>query len=168
MSVGSSAEMHARPHVSQHRVTVSSFDGTFIHYDGASTWKGDSGGALLFEEGCVVGLHLEVIDDKPTLESPKLSPRAGGGAKRLRGACGEPASHADVELASRADVEPASRADVAAVAAAVVRVDSDVSAISKALGQVSLAASSQAKVCRALLLSHPAVLEAVERARVAA
>ena len=66
MSIGSGEVLGAPPQISQHRVNVTGLDQDgFFLYDGASTWRGDSGGALLFEEGFVVGLHLEVVDDKP-------------------------------------------------------------------------------------------------------
>ena len=91
MSIGSSAALEARPQISQHRVSVSGLDREgFFLYDGASTWRGDSGGALLFEEGCVVGLHLEVVDDKPALVTGAQLPshlggKGGGGTlKALR------------------------------------------------------------------------------------
>ena len=122
MSIGSSAELASMPRISQHRVHVTSCDDKYICYDGTSTWKGDSGGALLFEEGCVVGLHLGVIDDKPEPALP-ISPHASSGTLK-RGHGG----------GARAPDR-------------------------------SLAASSSAKICRALLLSHPAVREAVEAAR---
>ena len=65
-----------------HAVTVSSCHGASFYYDGASTWGGDSGAALLFEEGCVVGMHQEVLDDKPEV-SPSAG-LAGAGSKRSR------------------------------------------------------------------------------------
>ena len=88
MEGGVGAHCHAAaPATSVHKVTVSRVeeDGATFLYDGASTWCGDSGAALLFAEGTVVGMHLEVIDDNPNL-SPAGG--AGGGArgasKRLR------------------------------------------------------------------------------------
>jgi hypothetical protein len=136
MSIGSSAVLEGRPCISQHWVTVTSCDDNFICYDGASTWKGDSGGALLFEEGYVVGLHLEVVDDKPELEVPVLSPAAlnCGSSKRGRSAGGALASDHQVL---------------------------DFAAVSDVLERISVAASSSAKLGRALLLSHPAVKKAV-------
>jgi hypothetical protein len=88
MSIGSGAALEAPPQISQHRVSVSGLDRDgFFLYDGASTWRGDSGGALLFEEGSVVGLHLEVVDDKPALPFGIPQPRhyKGGGTLRALG-----------------------------------------------------------------------------------
>lgn len=136
MSIGSSAELASMPRISQHRVHVTSCDDKYICYDGTSTWKGDSGGALLFEEGCVVGLHLEVIDDKPEPALP-ISPHASSGTLKRGHGGGARAPDRSLEVA----------------------------AVSEALERVSVAASSSAKICRALLLSHPAVREAVEAAR---
>ena len=131
MNIGSSVALGAPPQISQHRVSVSGLDRDgFFLYDGASTWRGDSGGALLFEEGFVVGLHLEVVDDKPTLSSGMPQHRhygsKGGGTLKA--------------------------------------LSKDVAAVSDAVERVSEAASSSSKVCRALLLTHPRVLDAVAAA----
>ena len=48
-------------------------------YDGAATWPGDSGAGLLFDEGFVVGMHLEVVDDRPDLPSLRSA-----GSRHLR------------------------------------------------------------------------------------
>lgn len=52
------------PQIMQHRVSVASCDDESLLYDGP-TWSGDSGAALLlFDESFVVGMHLEVLDEK--------------------------------------------------------------------------------------------------------
>ena len=130
MSIGSGVALGPPPQISQHRVNVSGLDRDgFFLYDGASTWRGDSGGALLFEEGYVVGLHLEVVDDKPELPSgvnPRHFGGKGGGTLKA--------------------------------------LSKDVAAFSDAIDRVSEAAGSSSKVCRALLLTHPRVLDAVKAA----
>lgn len=98
MSIGSSAELESEPRISQHRVHVTSCDDTYICYDG-TTWKGDSGGALLFEEGCAVGLHLEVVDVKPNPELP-VSPCASGGTAKRGPSGGARASDRSLEVAA--------------------------------------------------------------------
>ena len=143
MSIGISAALEGGPCVSQHRVTVISCDDKYICYDGASTWRGDSGGALLFEEGYVVGLHLKVIDDKPELEQPVISPLASSSFKRGRNADGGALASCDHGML-------------------------DIAAVSDAFERISVAVSSSAKICRALLLSHPHVREAVALAEVTA
>jgi hypothetical protein len=82
-----------KPPYSVHAVTVSSCDagGALFCYDGAAAWAGGSGAALLFEEGCVVGMHQEVLDDKPEVVSPTVAE-----AKRVRGQDQE-ARHSQVE-----------------------------------------------------------------------
>ena len=105
-----------------HAVTVSRLDPSNSHfyYDGASTWQGGWGAALLFEEGCVVGMHQEVCGD----DKPEVSPPAGGGtggaSKRGR----------------------------------------DQLQLEECIERLSVASSSQAKMCRALMLS--VVRDAVE------
>ena len=126
MGIGVGKELRDSPTITQHRVNVTSCDdGTFFLYDGGSTWRGDSGAALLFEDGVVVGMHLEVVDDKPM---GYVSPR--GGVKRDR------------------DGHPVKRR--------VAAVEGQQLALEAAVESVSVAASSQAKVCRALLLLLPA------------
>ena len=127
MSIGSSTMLKVGPQVSQHRVNVSRIAESHFLYDGASTWRGDSGGALLFEEGCVVGLHLEVVDDKP-----ELAPVGGGGGGVKKDS--------------------------------LVKLRKDFGGIARALDSVSEAASSASKVCRALLLTHKDVLDAIDAA----
>jgi hypothetical protein len=134
MSIGSSTELEDAPRVSQHRVTVTSVDKKYISYDSASTWRGDSGGALLFDEGFVVGLHLEVIDDKPARVS--YAPSGGGGGGGGGGGSKRRAAAGGLDFTS----------------------------IGEALERMSDSASSSAKICCALLLSHPSVRRAVEDA----
>jgi hypothetical protein len=117
VSMGVGPSLHhppVPPSCSVHAVTASSCNlgGAFFYYDGA-TWSGDSGAALLFEEGQVVGMHQEVLelDDKP-----EASPPARAGTKRAR---------------SKARL----------------------SQVERQLEEVSVASSSHAKVCRALLLA---------------
>jgi hypothetical protein len=64
MGVGYGKMHRMPPHIMQHRVSVVSCDDVSFLYD-APTWAGDSGAALLlFEEGLVIGMHLEVFDEK--------------------------------------------------------------------------------------------------------
>ena len=58
-----------------HRATINSYDASHILYDGAETWAGDSGGALLIEDGFVIGMHQEVIDSS---DFQYAAPHAGG------------------------------------------------------------------------------------------
>jgi hypothetical protein len=83
MGVGVGAHHSMAPTYSVHAVTVTTYTpgDAFFCYDGAATWAGDSGAALLFEEGCVVGMHLEVLDDMP---EEVVSPSAGARGKRSR------------------------------------------------------------------------------------
>lgn len=78
MGLGVSRELGERHVCSQYSVNVTSSTDTFIMYDGASTWAGDSGAALLFEEGFVVGMHHEVITAQPTLERGVVSSPTSG------------------------------------------------------------------------------------------
>ena len=84
------------PAYAVHRACITSFDESRILYDGAETWTGDSasGGALLFEEGCAIGMHLDVVETKPSFESDSSAslPIAGGLKRR---------THADIELHER-------------------------------------------------------------------
>jgi hypothetical protein len=148
MAVGQSKELDTVPLISQHSVNVTSSSEKHFFYDGASTWKGDSGAALLFEEGEVVGLHL-VVDDKPSLLKP--STQFSGGSKRGRQKNGDGGGSGGLE-------------GVAHLSAAISNLGSNAEAFSAELDNVSVAASSQAKVCQALLLSHPDVLNAVHAA----
>jgi len=149
MAVGQCKELKTAPLISQHSVNVTSSNERHFFYDGASTWNGDSGAALLFEEGEVVGLHLQVVDDKPSLLKP--SSLFLGGAKRGRKNNGGGGGSGGLE-------------GVAHLNTAISNLGSDVEAFSAELDNVSVAASSQAKVCQALLLSHPDVLNAVHAA----
>ena len=77
MGIGSAQELGAAtPAVSVQRVSITSVEAAHFTYDGAATWAGDSGAGLLFDEGYVVGMHLEVIDAKPALKGKRL--RGGG------------------------------------------------------------------------------------------
>lgn len=131
MGIGSSAAVGEQAYA-VHRASITSCSDAHILYDGAETWAGDSGGALLFfEDGCVVGMRLGVFDAKPALDgAAPPSPAAGGSGTK--------------------------RAKWAANAAART---------TEALELRSAASSSHGKVCRALRLTHPRVLSAVESAR---
>ena len=75
MGIGSAQELGAvSPTVSVQRVSITSVDAAHFTYDGAATWAGDSGAGLLFDEGYVVGMHLEVIDAKPAHKGKRLRP----------------------------------------------------------------------------------------------
>ena len=80
MGIGRTRALMEAPTLSVHRTSITSFNASHIVYD-ASTWPGDSGSGLLFEEGFVIGMHQEVIDDKP--ERPPPSPRTASCATRL-------------------------------------------------------------------------------------
>jgi hypothetical protein len=82
MGIGSSAASEEAYAV--HKASITSVSATHILYDGAETWAGDSGGALLFEDGFVIGMHLEVFDAKPALDGVLSPPAAGGATKRTR------------------------------------------------------------------------------------
>ena len=74
MGIGSSSSAAAGEQAyAVHRASITSCTAEHILNDGAETWAGDSGGALLFEDGVVVGMHLEVFDARPELSG-------GGGA----------------------------------------------------------------------------------------
>jgi hypothetical protein len=90
------------PQIMQYRVSTVSCDDKSITYDGA-TWSGDSGAALLFDEGLVVGMHLEVLDEKGELHvppTPKFKKRArvvtGEEVDRLHAAASVASSHGKV------------------------------------------------------------------------
>lgn len=71
MNIGNrSSAPKGSPPYSVHAACVSVVGDEIICYDGADTWAGDSGGALLIEEGCVIGMHLGIDD-------AKLEPRGG-------------------------------------------------------------------------------------------
>jgi hypothetical protein len=154
MGIGLGMELHGGLPISQHSVNVTSRDGAFFLYDGESTWRGGSGAALLFEEGLVIGMHLEVVNDKPGY----VSQRATRGRKRTRE--GEPVEEHGASAVGR-QTEPLALED------RIAAVEGDHLALEAAVEGVSVAASSQAKVCRALLLSHATVRAAVEAADVA-
>ena len=83
MGIGSSAAVGEEAYA-VHKASITSVSATHILYDGAETWAGDSGGALLFEDGFVIGMHLEVFDAKPALDGALSLPAAGGATKRTR------------------------------------------------------------------------------------
>ena len=83
MGIGSSAAVGEEAYA-VHKASITSVSATHILYDGAETWAGDSGGALLFEDGFVIGMHLEVFDAKPALDGALPLPAAGAAAKRAR------------------------------------------------------------------------------------
>ena len=84
IGIGSSAAVGEEAYA-VHKASISSVSATHILYDGAETWAGDSGGALLFEDGFVIGMHLEVYDAKPAIDGALPPAAAGGGAtKRAR------------------------------------------------------------------------------------
>jgi len=87
MGSGSAQELGAAtPAVSVQRVSITCVEAAHFTYDGAATWAGDSGAGLLFKEGYVVGMHLEVIDAKPAHKGKR--PRSGSpyGSVRSSGA----------------------------------------------------------------------------------
>jgi hypothetical protein len=127
MGIGSSAAVGEEAYA-VHKASITSCSDTHILYDG-ETWAGDSGGALLFEDGFVVGMHLEVFDAKPERDAASPLLARGSFGKRRRGA-----------------------ADTAAQ-------------VAEELERLSVASSSHGKVRRALRLTHPRVLGAVDRAR---
>ena len=89
MGIGSSAAVGVGAEAyAVHKASITSVSATHIHYDGAETWAGDSGGALLFEDGFVIGMHLEVSDAKPALDGALFLPADGGATKRARRAAG--------------------------------------------------------------------------------
>ena len=79
MGIGRTRTLMETPTLSMHRTSITSVNASHIVYD-ASTWPGDSGSGLLFDEGFVIGMHQEVIDDKP--ERPPF-PSAASLAERL-------------------------------------------------------------------------------------
>ena len=90
MGIGSSAAVGEEAYA-VHKASITSVSATHILYDGAETWAGDSGGALLFEDGFVIGMHLEVFDAKPALDGALSLPAAGGATKRTRRAADDTA-----------------------------------------------------------------------------
>lgn len=75
MSIGNGAALAvagavAFPPYSVHKGRITDLDGQFIYYGDVETWAGDSGGALLFKEGCVVGMHLEILGPQDKESSP--------------------------------------------------------------------------------------------------
>lgn len=127
MSIGSNAAMGTSQQYSVHQASITTFDEQFINYDGAETWGGDSGGALLFEEGYVIGMHLEVVN-----------------------------SHKEFSLEPSAQKVRRRKADYGA----------RISTLEKNAEIASTKSSSHGKSCRALRLTHPNVLAAVETARI--
>ena len=83
MGIGSSAAVGEEAYA-VHKASITSVSAKHILYDGAETWAGDSGGALLFEDGFVIGMHLEVFDAKPAVDGAPPLPAAGAAAKRAR------------------------------------------------------------------------------------
>jgi hypothetical protein len=129
MGIGISSSDAVGQAYAVHKASITSLDDTHIIYDGAETWAGKSGGALLFEDGFVVGMHLEVFDAKPEQGGPYSPSSASAGRSKRRRAADAAARTAD------------------------------------APERLSTASSSHGKVCRALRLTHPHVLHAVESAR---
>jgi len=81
MGIRLAEELSTSPTVTQYEVSVASVDDESISYSGGGQpFDGDSGAALLFDEGLVVGMHLETVDAKPQPRDGS-SPR---GAKRPR------------------------------------------------------------------------------------
>jgi hypothetical protein len=75
MNIGNrSSAPKGSPPYSVHAACVTMVGDEIICYDGADTWGGHSGGALLIEEGCVVGMHLAIDDARP-------EPRGGNHAR---------------------------------------------------------------------------------------
>jgi hypothetical protein len=81
MGIRIAEELRMSPTVTQYEVSVANVDDEFFSYSGGGQpFDGDSGAALLFDEGLVVGMHLETVDAKPPPRDGS-SPR---GAKRPR------------------------------------------------------------------------------------
>ena len=140
------------PTYTVHDVTATSCHGTFFHYDGAATWAGDSGAALLFEDGCVVGMHLEVIDDRPALEGGQSSKSGGGDDGGDVHGGGDEIDEQVVfaEGSVKRRRSPTARPTVQGL---VARLDA-----------LSVTSSSHAKTCGALILATPEVTQAVDAA----
>ena len=79
MGIGRTRTLMETPTLSMHRTSITSVSASHIVYD-ASTWPGDSGSGLLFDEGFVIGMHQEIVDDKPERPPP---PRVANLAARL-------------------------------------------------------------------------------------
>jgi hypothetical protein len=82
MGIRLGEELNRSPIVTQYEVSVACVDGAIISYSGGGQpFDGDSGAALLFDEGLVVGMHLETVDAKPP---PRDGSSPVSGSKRLR------------------------------------------------------------------------------------
>jgi hypothetical protein len=76
MGIRIAEELRMSPTVTQYEVSVANVDDEFFSYSGGGQpFDGDSGAALLFDEGLVVGMHLETVDAKPPPRDGS-SPRA--------------------------------------------------------------------------------------------
>jgi hypothetical protein len=73
------------PSVATHLVQISRVTAHHYLYS-ASTWSGDSGGALVVRSGFLVGMHIEAVSeyDAPARGSLNISPEPGAGKGRKR------------------------------------------------------------------------------------
>jgi hypothetical protein len=101
IGIGSNAAVGEQAYA-VHKASITSCSDAHILYDGAETWAGDSGGALLFEDGFVVGMHLEVFDAKPEQDATPPTSPGGGGRKRHRTADAAAQTAEALELLSAA------------------------------------------------------------------
>lgn len=81
------------PSLSQYKVSIKSEDADHLYYE-AETWSGDSGSALLIDNGTVIGMHIEIVDDKPLIPDMYVTSPPQAGTKRSRSELSRPPSKA--------------------------------------------------------------------------
>ena len=150
----------ALPTVTVHSVTVTSVTEDNILHDGAATWFGDSGGALVFEEGYVIAMHVEVIDDHPDSNAAAAVQDAVVAASAVSESA-QQGTGEEAHTTSQVPVRRSPRPAAAGAAAAAPMAEEEPPRKRRRRGVKmdarSVAVSSRAAVGRALLLSSPAV-----------
>jgi hypothetical protein len=85
LSIGSSRVLSptspSTPTVAAFLVQISSVTAHHYHYS-ASTWSGDSGGALVVHSGFLMGLHVEVLSEYDAPKRGSADPGVGKGKER--------------------------------------------------------------------------------------